>query len=338
MTFEQKNEKCHKDNTGDDSIPEEKKCHEDKKRRAPRNRNWVFTDFQMIDIPSLYEENHDIIRFVGWGQEICPKTGKNHQQGWIQMINPKTLRTMKKLLGRKAHLEAMIGTEDDSQKYCSKEGSYKQLGTFIRMGQRTDLEQIKKRLNDGEELFEIAQDHFGDCIRYQSGLRWYQGEVNERQAPEWRDVRVIVHKGPTGTGKTKHASKETDYTIHGERLKWWQGYRGQEKILIDEYANQLSLPELLGLLDGYKLRLEIKGSHTYARWKEIHITTNLGKLHENAKPEHRAALYRRIDEIWCYNEVGEKHNVKMDDNEWEFGWNYMGESSMPEYIEDDRYS
>jgi hypothetical protein len=92
---------------------------------------------------------------------------------------------------------------------------------------------------------------------------------------------------------------DNPYKIEGYNLSWWQDYCGEKIIVIDEYDNNVPITQMLNFLDGYKLRLNVKGSHTYAAWEEVHITTNLRleELHANAKPAHRKAFFRRISEI-----------------------------------------
>ncbi len=107
-------------------------------------------------------------------------------------------------------------------------------------------------------------------------------------------MTVEIHTGPTGTGKTRACYDSDAFMIHGDSLDWWDGYCGEKTLVIDEYSNQISLTKLLGILDGYQLRLPIKGGFTYARWTTVKITTNLGELHEKAKWEHRCALERRV--------------------------------------------
>ena len=52
---------------------------------------------------------------------------------------------------------------------------------------------------------------------------------------------------------------------------------------------------MLNLLDGYRLRLPIKGGFTYAAWTKIFITSNqISEPYSMASIEHKAAFDRRI--------------------------------------------
>lgn len=55
-----------------------------------------------------------------YGKEICPTTGRTHFQGFMHL--KKAMRiTELKLIG-KPHLEACKGSEEQNEKYCSKDG------------------------------------------------------------------------------------------------------------------------------------------------------------------------------------------------------------------------
>lgn len=276
-----------------------KRKREGKKTTRVRSRNYCFTDFKIIDLDAIYKANETVIRYLCWGKETCPKTKKIHQQGWIQMVNPKDFTVVFKLLGGKVHLEKMLGTEFQNSKYCKKEGVFEERGQFESMGFRSDLEDIKKRLDVGETMYGISQHHFGDCIRYHNGFGKYKEWRLKESTKNFRKIEVIVHAGKTGSGKTRKAVEENPdhFLIHGDDLKWFDGYTGEKVLIIDEYSNQVPITRMLSLLDGYQLRLAVKGGFTYANWTKIIITTNLDILHVNAKPEHIEALERRVTEI-----------------------------------------
>lgn len=261
-----------------------------------RSRNYCFTDFQDTDYEKLYTEYKDIIRYICFGKEICPKTGKKHIQGWIQLVNPRRFGGIKKLLGPKVHIEACRGSEYDNDKYCTKDGKYKTFGKFKTQGMRTDLEAIKKNIDDGSSRSEIIADHFSTYCRYRNGINDYINIKEESKRSKFREVEVEYIHGDTGTGKTRYGMAQCQYKITGDNLQWWDGYNGESSILIDEYDNNIPITKLLNILDGYKLRLPIKGGFTYANWTKVIITSNNDKscLHPNAKPAHRKALFRRI--------------------------------------------
>jgi len=265
-----------------------------------QSRNWCFTDFSDLQWESIYVEFKDIIRYIAWGEEICPKTQRLHYQGWIQFFNKKRMSEVKRLCGsKKLHLEPRRGNAVQNDKYCAKDGKFINHGKFVKQGERTDLEMVKKKICDGATMKDIADGHFGSFCQYGRQFYKYKEMIDKEASKEFRHVEVTLLRGTTGAGKTRLAMESciNPYKIEGDQLQWWDGYDGETELVIDEYANQINITKMLSLLDGYRLRIPIKGGFTYARWTKIYITTNLWELHSQAQENHRAALYRRITKI-----------------------------------------
>ncbi len=262
-----------------------------------QSKNWCFTDFELLDWAKIHSEDDDI-RYICWGEETCPKTKRKHYQGWIQVNKKKRLGGIKKTcLSKKIHLESCRGTEQENEKYCQKDNLYTHVGEFVTQGQRTDLNELKKILDGGGTLENIATENFQAFIQYNRGFQEYKKIIDKKLRKKFRIVKTIHMHGATGSGKTRKAMEYPDvYKIQGKQLQWWDGYEGEKTLVIDEYNNDIGITELLGILDGYQLRLAIKGSFTYANWDTVIITSNYRRLHPSAKKLHRRALKRRITE------------------------------------------
>ncbi len=278
------------------------------KSKPTQSRNWCFTDFELLPLNEIYENNKDIIRYMCWGLETCPTTGRKHNQGWIQFRNKKRLNGVRGAFKHsdvpkiKIHLESCRGSPEQNDTYCKKDGHWVHIGKFKTQGCRSDLEQIARELMDPNKTFnEVVLDHPEKSIQYINGMLKVHKVILEERTPAWRNVSVNIFHGSTGTGKTRDAMnnlhRDDTYKIQGHQIgKWWDGYMGQKHIVIDEYSNDVPIQKLLCLLDGYKLRLEVKGSFVYANWTHVTITTNLSpdEFHPMAKLEHQKALERRI--------------------------------------------
>lgn len=274
------------------------------------SRHYCVTFFKK---PLVFE--HEQIRYGVYGEEKCPKTGKTHWQSYIELYKPCRIAGLKKLFKDiTLHAEVRKGTREQARDYCMKDNKYVCVGKWIKgQGHRTDLESIVSDMQDGKKLSEIMIEQPALYCQYRNGLKDISAAVTKNSTKEFRKLNVTVLSGPTGIGKTKQAMDMMGgegYKIEGHKLAWWQDYDQEESILIDEYDNDLKITELLNLLDGYQLRLNVKGSHTYANWRNVYITTNLTRdqIHANAKPAHRAALFRRITnfiDLWenCDEEV-----------------------------------
>lgn len=239
------------------------------------------------------------------GEEVG-ESGTPHLQGYMKFAKKKSLKKvgdeLEKLLGKRPYTDVCKGGPKKAIEYCKKDGKITEWGEVPKQGRRTDLEKAAEMVKEGKRLIEVAEEVPATFIRYHRGIEKMQQLYIKERASEWRDVEVIFITGPTGTGKTRKAmeSEESVYKIQGDQLKWWDGYEGEKTILIDEYANDVKITTLLSLLDGYKLRLPVKGGFTYAGWTKVFITSNLFELHDQAKDAHREALQRRISKTISY--------------------------------------
>lgn len=278
-------------------------------------RMWFMTIWKMnINWTELYEDYSDMIKFICVQKELGSKTKKLHWQGVIHFFNPKSLRQVRRILNLgKAEQSGQLAPQKDQSvnsefaiKYCSKEftsqnESYK-FGEPCKQGCRTDLEMIKKSFdsNDNNVYDTVRDNYYSQCARYHLFFeKEYQRQLR-RRADKYRKIKHTVLWGGTGTGKTRKAYQygRTYKMACGGGIKWWNGYEEQEHLLLDEFACQIPITQLLDLLQGYPVRLEIKGSFRYALWTEVHITSNINPAnwYPNANPEHRRALFRRLSE------------------------------------------
>jgi len=284
-----------------------------KAKNFKQSKNWLFTDFLLLDLTDKYSCNQDIVNYICWGREICPKTKKLHLQGWIQFRNKKRLSEVKKFFvgpaGQKqTHLESCRGSAQQNDVYCKKDGDFTSHGKYTSQGIRSDLEQIARELKDpNKTLAQVMWDHPEKAIQYGRSMQFVKQQYDARTAPNWRKVDVELKYGVTGSGKTRDAMntlyKEDTYKIQGHDIgTWWDGYEGQKMLVIDEYNNDVIITRLLQLLDGYQVRLPVKGSFVYAKWTNVIITTNLNldEIHSQAKPQHKDALDRRINTYTHY--------------------------------------
>jgi hypothetical protein len=262
------------------------------------------------------------------GEEVG-ESGTPHLQGYMKFAKKKSLKKigdeLTKLLGKRPHIEPCRGGPKKAIEYCMKDGKVTEWGEKPKQGKRSDIEHAAEMIRSGARMIEVADEHPGTFVRYSRGLEKLKALHDKESAEDWRDVEVTLLTGPTGCGKTRKAMEakcedgRSPYKIQGSDLKWWDGYEGESVIVIDEYANNLKIDALLGLLDGYKKRLEIKGGTTWARWTKVFITTNLFVLHEQAKDAHREALERRISKTisyWEHAGVSAMAETRMSDKTW----------------------
>lgn len=264
-----------------------KQCAKDlkaEKKETNKGVSFCFTDFKEENIKkgykTVFKEYNDMIRGIAWGVETCPKTGKKHNQGFIQLYKQNRYSAIKKWINSKAHFEVLRGSIKDNKEYCSKEGKYTKLGMFVSRGYRSDLHNIKDDLMNGASLYDVMDKYTGDFVRYSSGIIKMKSLIDKKKGLNWRNVDVKVLYGQAGTGKTSYVMKKHGYeNVFTLDSKWsstsfWGDYDGEDVLLIDDFNGWIQYSYLLRVLDGHPLQLNIKGGSTYARWTKVYITSN----------------------------------------------------------------
>lgn len=81
-----------------------------------------------------------------------------------------------------------------------------------------------------------------------------------------------------GAGKSYRAEQEA--TADGRRIyrqngsNWWDGYDGDELVIIDDISETVSFRETLKVLDVYNYLAGVKGGHTYIKAEKIWVTAS----------------------------------------------------------------
>lgn len=273
------------------------------------------------------------ISFIVFQQEKCPKTGKLHIQGYLQLKTPKTLQSMKKI-DERAHWEYTRGSSEQAAEYCMKEesrvagpfeiGKYRDIEA-LKQGQRNDLTKVVESIAKAKTAYDVYVEHpemflkFGNNISKAISLKFNKIREN---AP-----KVILVKGPSGSGKSHYIHNKHGYdNVYSlsKSMKSWDGYWQQDAIIFDEIKfNQYPREYWLKLFDCYPMRDDCKYGTVQINSPYIYLVNSvdeeLNKFYEDFD------MYRRItSEIWlvncpCDNEsnhyIPEFHNKPMFNKE-----------------------
>lgn len=110
-----------------------------------------------------------------------------------------------------------------------------------------------------------------------------------------------VFWGPTGTGKSRRAWEEAgvDAYVKNPRTKWFDGYRGEKNVIIDEFRGSIDISYLLRWLDRYPVTVEKKGTQVPLQATKFWITSNIPpeQWFMDVDIETQLALKRRLTEI-----------------------------------------
>lgn len=271
---------------------------------------------ELENFEKCIKENPDSI-FLASAWEEYGEAGNPHIHGLIHTIGDKYKKNVQswqkqlKLFGINvnAHVDLAKETAGNSNvviiNYRNKEGKkekwqqhhqvYEENRFFLfqsvegqlecSRGSRTDIRGALDKCTNMSELVlqfpEVAAKGMVAFSRY-----YYLKQAN--QPARYFDTKAIWIYGDSGSGKS-YACEELAKNITSKRgehywrhnsgsLKWWDGYSGQEVVIIEEFRRDRikeggGLAQLLILLDKYTTELPIKGGFTARNFHTIIINT-----------------------------------------------------------------
>jgi len=236
--------------------------------------------------------------------------GTPHLQGYAQAKDSRDLRSWKSLISDRAHIERAKGKPEQNRDYCSKDDTREEgtvpfvWGVFPEQGKRTDIDGIFSLVRNGASEQEIIEADPGTFIKYSTGIKramvLYQ---------PLRDFKTSVHwwHGSTGSGKSREAFERWPGAYwKPPASKWWDGYDGQDCVIIDDYRRDMcTFGELLRLLDRYPHYVETKGGTRSFTSHTIVITSPRAPraTWQGRAAEDLGQLERRITEVRLFGEL-----------------------------------
>lgn len=126
--------------------------------------------------------------------------------------------------------------------------------------------------------------------------------ADEFQEPQARPgVVTKCYVGVSGSGKTFSAYTEAPKAYWKDSTTiWWDGYKGQEDVIIDEFRGGIALELLLRWLDGYPVSVQVKGGSRAIAAKRFWITSNKSPAlwYPDLDEPSKDALLRRLQITW----------------------------------------
>jgi len=247
-------------------------------------RAWCFTlnNYTPQDEAHIQSVLTSFARYVVYGREVAPETGTPHLQGYVYFHNQRQRRAVSRLLPR-ARVDVANGTAQQNRAYCTKDEDYFEHGEI-------PLDKTEARMRGGQanaaryaDAVALARKGDMDTIRESDPQMFliHGPRLESLYAPEARPLEGDLHHewwvGPSGAGKSrllwelypKHFAKALN--------KWWDGYRHQEVVAIEEWSpkNDLTASSLKKWADRYPFPGEIKGGCLQGlRPKKIIVLSN----------------------------------------------------------------
>lgn len=221
------------------------------------------------------------VSYYIYGKEICPTTGREHLQFYVEFSSPKRISTIKKKFP-KLHIEGRkeFATAQDNRKYCSKDKDFVESGEISHQGQRTDLDAICATIRNGTvSLDDILVQH--PMLFHQYGRLFRASEdFFFRSVKRTTMTTCTWYVGPTGCGKSHKAYTENpdayDYPYDGD---WCDGYRGQSVFILNDFRGQIPYSTLLRLIDRWPMTVRVRNCQPRP-FTSTHIIVTSCKLPE----------------------------------------------------------
>ena len=112
--------------------------------------------------------NEEIVTRAVVGIERGEEKRTPHFQGRVTFRTSKRMNAVKKLLGSRIHAEKTKAKNDWSYYY---KGEVFIDVNFGKQGKRSDLAEIKEKIEEGASVSDIAREYPGQFIRYANGIR-----------------------------------------------------------------------------------------------------------------------------------------------------------------------
>jgi len=153
-----------------------------------------------------------------------------------------------------------------------------------RQGQRNDWRLVHDLARAGAQAAEFAEQVPHLAYRHiQLIPQWVR--IHHQEVPREHLTRMVCFYGLTGAGKTERALREASIEangmenvyVHNSDRRWFDGYRAQPVMMIDEFNGSFfSFDEIKRLLSRVPYRLEQRGVHGGAQLvaRTIYVTSN----------------------------------------------------------------
>lgn len=266
----------------------------DKKRRDWSITAWIEPSFDELQM-----------RYLVYGTEECPETGKIHYQTYVYFHNAKTFSSVLKYFkSGENRIEQSKGNAIENIAYCTKDNKFKEFGERPKQGKRTDLEDIAKDISNGTKVDEIALNKPTLYHQYGRTLNKLEDLAMRNKYRTQMTKGIWIHGG-TGTGKSHIAFQNYNPLTHYNLINdngWWDGYTQQKIVIINDFRGWIPYDTLLQLTDKWPMSVKRRNREPIPFTSEkIIITSSLkpqevyNKREENDHIEQLLRRYVIID-------------------------------------------
>lgn len=295
-----------------------------------RLRNFCFTWNNPPGMPQGLDALKNISKYLVFQLEIG-ENGTPHVQGYCELDGQKSFKQLKDMYPA-MHIERRYATASQAASYCRKEdtrapGSASgpwEYGTISSQGRRKDVETFRDAIKEGQTMSELLDSHPQQVAQFPK----FMNVVKSTMPKQIRlDLRVEVHYGDAGTGKTRQAFERFPdlyrVPVTQKNSIWFDGYLEDEVLLLDDFSGEFALKSLLNILDIYPVQVPIKGGFASLEAKRIIITTNKAPqdwYDWTNRSKQKLALFRRFHKLVYYEEGKDPVVLDRQEEETNAAW------------------
>jgi len=126
---------------------------------------------------------------------------------------------------------------------------------------------------EGKQVRDVAMEYPTVFIKYHRGI-----EQLAAKKPRDFKTRVFVFVSPPDSGKSKTSYELSQINgasvYYKPRSLWWDGYEGQDSVVMDDYYGWKKYDELLKICGRYPYQVQVKGGMRQFTSKNIFKTSN----------------------------------------------------------------
>lgn len=279
-----------------------------------------------VDNPAYDEEWHNA------GNE---QGGNLHYQVYFETTKQYRVDAMRKKIG--SHWLEQCYCPRSAENYCIKsdhtlvDGPW-EFGEPSKQGDRSDIKRAVKIIEKDKDLKRVAEEEPVAYVKFNKGLEKLQSIRRLTKQRKWRTELHILW-GVSGSGKTYTAFKEGGEDVYKldepnaeKGALWWDGYEGQETVIIEEFEKSsfIQLGQFLQLADEYPMNVQVKGGSKAFLSKKIYVTANEhwetwwgGRLMRNSTEyqalQRRITSCRHFDKKWIAPPTEETSDINIED-------------------------
>lgn len=272
-----------------------------------RSRAWFLTENnQILKSQATLEEEcaSDSVVYAVMSKEIAPTTGHEHAHIYIYYRNARSFKCMKDKFPT-ADIEKARGSPEQANKYVTKDGDKLfEYGTCptgsrsIEVVWKEAVDAFKRGEGDRESRIYATHQTFFDNLE----LEYQEEKVYEGNL---QNKNIWIY-GPPATGKSTLArtlaKKDNAKVYHKMSNKWWNGYRNQKYVVIEDIdpdRTKCLVDHMKQWADKFPFTSEFKGTARTicpANYRLI-VTSNYSIEQCFPREVDQDAIYRRFNVV-----------------------------------------